>query len=254
MGTKRADSALPFAAQNFDHALAEGSIRGRTEEAHMTGRLLSRGRGAIVTATLLALQGCAGTETLSPTTNGSSSDVDRAALSGPESALMALEQAYSSEDLRAIQRLFAGRYVFHTHPEFLGVEELSRGQSVRVLQSLFRDPEVVSVSLDLEFGPPESAGDLEHPDWLQFDVDASYLDVLIRRKSGEEVLVQVEGTPARFIVARGPSVGQTSSWQIIAQWDLYESDSQDGERASASVTWSELLVTYLDGVAPDGGR
>jgi hypothetical protein len=220
----------------------------------MTGRLLSRSCGTLVTATLLALQGCADAPTSTTAMDDAASDADRVAIAGPESAMLALEAAYTSQDLTAIQRLFAGRYVFHTHPEFLGVEALDRAQSVRVLRGLFVDPEVVSVSLDLVFGPPESAGDLEHPDWLQFDVDASYLDVLLRRESGEEVLVRVEGTPARFIVARGPSLAMTRNWQIVAQWDLYESDPEGGERSTASVTWSELLVQYLGGVAPDGAK
>jgi len=209
-------------------------------------------RRALAAIPFLVLLSCSGPsspdEGAIPTVPG---EEDRLATAGPESVLLGLEAAYTQQDLAAVNRLFSGRYVFHTHPEFLGLEELTRTQAVRALRALFADPEVESVTLDLEFGPAEPAGDLDHPEWLEFDVSAATLEVSRRREDGEMVVLEVEGTPARFIVGRGPGVSRNAPWQIMSQWDLYESDSQ-GERSTVSSTWSELLVSYMGTVQPGG--
>ena len=164
-------------------------------------------------------------------------------LPNPEDALSALVTAFEARDDAFLPWHLGRGFVFHTALDSGLPDAIDRDTFLAAVHAMFRDPAVSSISLELEHGPAEPAGDLDHPQWMAIEVTAVYLK-LIR----DDATYVVDGHPARFIVGRGPSVmSRRGGWKIMEQFDLYEDvPPEGGERSIDHVTWSDVLAMYLD--------
>jgi len=192
---------------------------------------------------VLTLSGCdRGTNATLPEASGNTPDAARAP-DTPDGVVAALEDAYNAQAPQAMQELLGGRYVFDTATGGASIPAaFSRSQVLASLANLFKSEEVQSVELDLTAGPAEPANDPAFPGAMRIDATVVLEVVVDGPAGGEPIVYLVENDPAKFYVARGPSVANTAAgWQIVHQWDLADGP----ERPTADLSWSEILALFM---------
>lgn len=169
----------------------------------------------------------------------------------PDAALDQLVQAYNERNIRRMQPLLGGRFLFHTSDTPGVPETLSRRETMRALQRMFEDPSVTSVSLALEYDAQDGPA---HPRWATIDVTSVELQVVKVSEFGGDLTFVVRGDPARFVLGRGPSIlKRWGGWQLMAQHDLHGQTPPGEARIEVESSWTELLRPYLEEDEGDGG-
>ena len=229
-------------------ALVLASCDGGGDSITSPDSAAARGRGQTDVLTVSS-----DTDADPPDTGGSNDVGDQIVYDDPVAAVRAFESAYNDRDAGAMQALLGGRFQFRTHPPLGFPPAFSRREVLSSLSYMLGNPDVELVSLSMELGAAEPAGDLEHPDWVEVPIEAATLIVTFRSEFGGSESFVVPGDPGRFVLGRGPAFSDsTAGWQIMSQWDLHESGSDDGSERDVAMTWSEVLHHFM-GAAADAG-